>query len=113
MGPKANCSRTFNSRRFTAQNRRNFGPRPQYRGRPLTRNSFGKYEKHHKIFLYSFTKGKKNKKQELLKKLNEFSSYVHLNDFYKERQEAEGELRRLNEDFLMEEAMIFIFFSLC
>ena len=46
-----------------------------------------------KSFYIALQRGKKSKKQELLKKLNEFSSYVHLNDFYKERQEAEGELR--------------------
>ena len=39
--------------------------------------------------------------------MNEFSSYVHLNDFYKERHEAEGELRKLNEEFLIEQSMIF------
>ena len=43
----------------------------------------------------------------MLNKLNEFSSYVHLNDFYKERHEAEGELRKLNEEFLIEQSMIF------
>ena len=42
-----------------------------------------------KSFYIALQREKKNKKQELLKKLNEFSSYVHLNDFYKERQEAE------------------------
>ena len=36
---------------------------------------------------------------DLLKKFNEFSSYVNLNDYYKERHEAEGELRKMNENF--------------
>merc|ERR1712082_346489 len=60
-----------------------------------------------KSFYIALQREKRNKKQELLKKLNEFSSYVHLNDFYKERQEAEGELRRLNEDFLSNSCFLF------
>ena len=44
---------------------------------------------------------------DLLKKLNEFYSYVNLNDYYKERYEAEGELRKINEDLLLEKSMIF------
>ena len=44
---------------------------------------------------------------DLLKKLNEFSSYVNLNDYHKERHEAEGELRKMNENFLKEQSMIF------
>ena len=30
-----------------------------------------------------------------------------LNDYYKERHEAEGELRKINEDLLLEQSMIF------
>ena len=44
---------------------------------------------------------------DLLKKLNEFNSYVNLNDYYNERHEAEGELRKINEDLLLEQSMIF------
>ena len=59
-----------------------------------------------KMFTLNY-KRKKNKKMDLLKKLNEFSSYVNLNDYYKERHEAEGELRKINEDLLLEQSMIF------
>ena len=42
-----------------------------------------------------------------MKKLNELNSYVNLNNCYRESKIAEGELRKINEDFLADQALIF------
>ena len=42
-----------------------------------------------------------------ISRADQLSSYVNLNDYYKERHEAEGELRKMNENFLIEQSMIF------
>ena len=39
--------------------------------------------------------------------MNKFSTYVNLNDYYKERHEAEGELGKINKNLLIEQSMIF------
>ena len=51
--------------------------------------------------------GKKDIRKELITKINELNSYIHLEDYYKESKEKEGELRKLNEEFLEDQAAIF------
>ena len=52
-------------------------------------------------------KGKKDKKQQLMKKLNELNSYVNLNNCYRESEITEGELRKINDEFLADQSLIF------
>ena len=53
------------------------------------------------------SKGEKDKHRELITKINELNSYIHVEGFYKESKEKEGELRRLIEEFLEDQAAIF------
>ena len=58
----------------------------------------------------SFTLGYKeteSPKKKLLKKLNEFNTYTNLSNHYDEMHKAEGELRKINEEHLIEKSMIF------
>ena len=43
----------------------------------------------------------------LIKKLNEFNTYTNLSDHCDEMHKAEGELRKINEEYLMERSLIF------
>ena len=42
-----------------------------------------------------------------MEKLNELNSYVKLNNCYREYKITEGELRKINEEFLADQALIF------
>ena len=42
-----------------------------------------------------------------MKKLNELNSYVNLNNCFRESKITEGELRKLNEEFLADQSLIF------
>ena len=52
-------------------------------------------------------KGKKDKRRELITKINELNSYIHVEGYYGESKEKEGELGTLNEEFLEDQAAIF------
>ena len=52
-------------------------------------------------------KGKRDKRKELITKINELNSYINDDGYYKEAKEKEGELRRLNEEILADQAAIF------
>ena len=52
-------------------------------------------------------KGKRDKRRELITKINELNSYINEDGYYKEAKEKEGELRKLNEEFLADQAAIF------
>ena len=52
-------------------------------------------------------KGKKDKWREWITKINELNSYIQVEGYYRESKEKEGELRRLNEEFLEDQAAIF------
>ena len=52
-------------------------------------------------------KEKQDKRKELITKINELNSYINTDGYYKEAKEKEGELRRLNEEFLADQAAIY------
>ena len=52
-------------------------------------------------------KGKKRQKNQLMEKLNELNSYVNSNNCFRESKISEGELRKLNEEFLIDQSLVF------
>ena len=57
-------------------------------------------------FYIKLQKNGKSKKK-LIKKLNEFNTYTNLSNHYDEMHKAEGELRKINEEYLKERSLIF------
>ena len=64
-------------------------------------------QKDTKFFYSRLQREKKDKRNQLMKKLNELNSYVNLNNCFRESKTAEGELRKLNEEFLIDQSLIF------
>ena len=58
-------------------------------------------------FQKNLQREKKDKRKELLAKINELNSYIHKEGYYKESRVKEGELRKLNEEFIEDQAIIY------
>ena len=52
-------------------------------------------------------KEKWERRRQLINKINELNSYINIDGYHKESKEKEGELRRLNEEFLEDQEEIF------
>ena len=73
----------------------------------IFQKSSGQHETRNPVLQKKSTKGKKDRRKELITKINELNSYINADVFYKESKEKEGELRRLNEELLEDQAAIF------